>query len=376
MNARMPSVVVLAALAACSARAASPGEGAAPPPTRPAAAEPPAAPPSKDRASDRARERMHDPSTIVRCAGEYWVFSTGTGIQSWRSKDLIAWTPGPRVFAAAPAWVREFLPGHRGHFWAPDVILLDGRYLLYYSVSTWGKNTSAIALAVTPALDPADPRFGWKDAGIVIRSSPADDFNAIDPSVVLDADNRLWLAFGSFWSGIKLVELDRASGLRAAPGGPVHALAAHREIEAPCIVARGGEYYLFVNWGLCCRGVRSTYVIVVGRSPDITGPYLDRAGRDLRDDGGSLFLDRADRFIGPGHAGVLQAQGSTYLSYHFYDASRDGLPSLAVRTLSWDADGWPVAGPMISPPAATPAAPAAPENPAPTSGRSSEDPRP
>ena len=41
-----------------------------------------------------------------------------------------------------------------------DVIFHDGRFLLYYSVSAFGKNTSAIALASNPTLDPADPKGG------------------------------------------------------------------------------------------------------------------------------------------------------------------------------------------------------------------------
>lgn len=94
----------------------------------------------------RRNVRVHDPSTIVKCKNEYWFFATGRGINSYRSTDLVQWQRGPRVFDDPPAWVKEVVPTQRGHFWAPDVFLHDGRYLVYYSASKFGANTSAIAL--------------------------------------------------------------------------------------------------------------------------------------------------------------------------------------------------------------------------------------
>lgn len=304
-------------------------------------------------AGGRGRPRpVHDPSTIVKHKGEYWVFATGRGVVSLRSKDLVAWEFGPPVFAEPPKWVADVVPGHRGYFWAPDVIRHDGRYLLYYSVSAFGKNTSAIALASNPTLDPADPEYKWTDHGIVIRSGPKDDYNAIDPCVVRGPEDTLWMAFGSFWSGIKLVQLDPKTGLRLAPDSPVHALAHKEQIEAVALYRHGGYFYQLVNWGWCCRGVRSTYNIRVGRSRDVTGPYLDRDGRDLRQGGGSLLLGTEGRFIGPGHAGVFQDGDRYLLSYHFYDGERGGRARLAIRPLEWDRDGWPqVAGKPVTPPA-------------------------
>ena len=224
---------------------------------------------------------VHDPSTIVQCKDEYWVFATGRGIVSRHSTNLIHWTAGPPVFTNIPSWTTNAVPGNHGHFWAPDVIHLRNRYLLYYAVSTWGKNTSAIGLATNPTLDPADPGYAWMDQGPVIQTTATDDCNAIDPAITLDADGRLWLAFGSFWTGIKLVELDPATGKRLDPNSPIHSLARHDMIEASYIYRRGGYYYLFVNWGKCCRGVKSTYNIRVGRSRKITGPYLDKKGVDM-----------------------------------------------------------------------------------------------
>lgn len=293
---------------------------------------------------------VHDPSTIVKHGDTYWLFATGRGVMSLKSKDLVKWEPGPAVFDAPPKWVADVVPGNRGHFWAPDVIRHSDKYLVYYSVSTFGKNTSAIALASNPTLDPADPKYKWTDHGMVIRSGPTDNFNAIDPQITRDVDGTLWMAFGSFWSGIKLVELDPKTGLRIKEDSPIHALANKEQIEAVALHRHGEFYYQFVNWGWCCRGVRSTYNMRVGRSKEIAGPYLDKDGVDLLKGGGTLLLETDGRFIGPGHAGILTDGDRYLLSYHFYDKDGNGRAALAIRVLEWDANGWPkVTGKPITP---------------------------
>src|SRR5262245_6459739 len=91
--------------------------------------------------------RAHDPSRILKDGDAYYVFATGRGITTKSSLDLHAWKDGPGVFAAAPAWTREVVPRFRGSYWAPDVLKVGDRYLLYYSVSTFGSQRSAIGLA-------------------------------------------------------------------------------------------------------------------------------------------------------------------------------------------------------------------------------------
>ena len=242
--------------------------------------------------------RAHDPSAVVRCRDEYWVFYTGPGIPCCHSKDLKKWERGPSVFTNAPGWTAQAVPANRWiHYWAPDVIHLGNRYLLYYSVSSFGKNRSAIGLATNPTLDPANPKFQWTDQGIVVQSTNTDNFNTIDPAVSQDADGNLWLAFGSFWGGIKLIQLDPATGKRMATRSPLYSLAFNDAIEASYIYRHDGFYYLFVNWGRCCRGTNSTYEVRVGRSQKITGPYLDKDGTDLMAGGGSLFLATDGPFI-------------------------------------------------------------------------------
>jgi len=286
--------------------------------------------------------RVHDPSAIIKCKDQYWIFYTGRGIPSYHSRDMIKWEHGPAVFTNAPAWTAGAVPRNRWmHYWAPDIIHPGDRYLLYYAVSSFGRNDSAIGLATNPTLDPADPEYKWSDQGIVVRSAAQDNFNAIDPAACSDAQGRLWLAFGSFWSGIKLIQLDAQTGKRISTNSPIYSLAFNDSIEASYLCHHADYYYLFVNWGLCCRGTNSTYEIRVGRSREITGPYLDRDGVDLVTGGGSPFLSTTGPFIGPGQSGTYSENGADWFSCHFYDGQQGGLSKLAILPLNWDTNGWP-----------------------------------
>lgn len=292
----------------------------------------------------------HDPA-IVRQGDSYYVFTTsqareGEGLIHIRvSKDLETWARAPSVFAEMPAWVKEAVPGARG-IWAPDVFFAKGEYRIYYSVSTFRKNRSAIGLVTTPSLE----KPVWTDRGQVIASGQGDDFNAIDPNVFADEKGRQWLAFGSFWSGIKLVRLDSATGLRAAGDNTVHSIARRPSpgaVEAPFVIRRGGFYYLFASYDFCCRGAASTYYTVVGRSKDSKGPYVDREGTKLTEGGGTRVLhadlDPSKRFVGPGHVAILREPKQDYIVYHAYDTHANGTPTLRIQPLGWTGDGWPVA---------------------------------
>jgi len=284
---------------------------------------------------------IHDPSTVVKCDGQWWVFGTGFGILSRFSDDLRTWQSGPPVFTNAPSWRTNIAPRHNGRFWAPDVIRVADRYLLYYSVSSWGSRESAIGLATNATLNPRSPGYGWQDGGIVVRTTSSDNHNAIDPAACLDSDGRLWLAFGSYWSGIKLIELNPLTGLRLATNSPIHSLAWHDSIEAACLFRHADQYYLFVNWGQCCRGTNSTYEIRMGRSRAVTGPYLDQEGNDMMRGGGTPFLKTFGDYVGPGHAGILHAGDTDYLSYHFYDRRQRGRSMLDLLPISWGTNAWP-----------------------------------
>ncbi|MGV3533038.1 MAG: arabinan endo-1,5-alpha-L-arabinosidase [Chthoniobacteraceae bacterium] len=293
----------------------------------------------------RDPEKVHDPSKIVTIGGVRRFFSTGGGVSLFRENADGKWLPEGRIFAERqfPKWHEELVPGNRGHLWAPDVVQIGDRFFVYYSVSTFGKNISAIGLAVGKSLDPASPDWHWEDRGPVLTSRREDRFNAIDPDLFRDAagDGSLWMTFGSFWDGIHLVELDRVTGQRLDPAKPPVRLVYAPEIEAPFLHRRGEYYYLFVNWGKCCRGVDSTYEIRVGRSLSIEGPYLDQGGTDMRKGGGTLILESEGRWIGPGHPSIHEEGGSEMLVHHCYDRELGGRSRLRMLPLKWDEQGWP-----------------------------------
>ncbi len=282
----------------------------------------------------------HDP-VIIKTDGGYYRFATGPGIPIGCSKDLIAWTDCGRVFSQLPVSVYKSVPQVQD-LWAPDILFLNNKYYLYYSASTFGSNHSAIALATNTTLDALDKNYKWVDEGVVIESRANNAYNTIDPNVIVDHTGALWLTFGSYWTGIKQLQLDPATG-KAQADARLTALAARNStaIEAPFMTFKDGYYYLFVSFDQCCQGVKSTYHIRVGRSKSVNGPFVDRDGTALLKGGGTLVLQGKTTWRGPGHNAVL-VEGDTYwLVYHAYDVKSNGAPLLHIETLTWDADGWP-----------------------------------
>jgi arabinan endo-1,5-alpha-L-arabinosidase len=289
----------------------------------------------------------HDP-VIAREGPFYYLFSTGQGIPVKRSRDLVTWEFLHPVFSARPSWLVEELPSATGDFWAPDVSFHGGTWYLYYCASSFGINRSRIAFATNTTLDPSRPDFKWIDHGGVIASDPGDDWNAIDPALTVDEAGKWHLTFGSFWTGIKQVDLDPGTGKPFAERPALSTLAQrpgvpNDPVEAPFISGHGGFWYLWVSFDYCCRGAQSDYKIAVGRSRQITGPYLDRDGREMREGGGTVVLQGYGDVHGPGHCSVLRDGEKDFLVHHAYDGRRGGVAVLQVRPLAWE-DDWPVAG--------------------------------
>ncbi|WP_111640943.1 arabinan endo-1,5-alpha-L-arabinosidase [Marinimicrobium alkaliphilum] len=295
----------------------------------------------------------HDP-VMAKEGDTFYLYSTGPGITFYMSEDLENWRRGGRVFPGEPDWARDVAPEFNGHLWAPDIVERDGTWYLYYSVSAFGRNTSGIGVTTNTTLDPNHPDYEWVDQGIVVQSVPYRDmWNAIDPAVAFEEDGTPWMTFGSFWGGMKLVKLDdnmidlaepqewhtiakreRSILIDDAQAGPA-------EIEGPFIYQKGDYYYLFISIGLCCRGEDSTYRMKVGRSQDIRGPYLDRDGVDMNQEGGTLVLGPNDEYYGVGHNSAYTFDGVDYLVFHAYEAADNGRQKLKIAEMQWQ-DGWPV----------------------------------
>lgn len=287
----------------------------------------------------------HDPANIIKEGNRYWMFTTGAGIYAAYSDDMFSWHSAPKtVFPVGtwPEWINQAVPGFEGFFWAPEVIYMNGKYYMYYSCSTFGSPKSAIGVATSPTLDQNSPAYHWTDLGMVVSSSVQTDINAIDPAILKDDDGRVYMSYGSFSGGIGVLELDPETGLRKEGAAIKHVAGGNRASwEAPYIFKEGGYYYLIVNRGFCCRDVNSTYFMVMGRSTNINGPYLDKAGIDLRSGGGTRILSTSGRHIGPGHFGLMRENGINYVSMHYYDKEDNGYPKLDIAQLGFGADGWP-----------------------------------
>lgn len=290
--------------------------------------------------------RIHDP-VIASENNMYYVFSTGSRIPFLCSTDKVTWEFCGRVFENNPDWTREINPD-LSDMWAPDISYFNDRWHLYYSVSTFGSQNSAIGLATNATLNPESPDFEWVDQGEVLRSYPGNPWNAIDPNLVLDENSEPWLAWGSFWNGIWMRKLSTSTGKFAADDSTIYNLADRSQgpdhnpaIEAPFIIHHNGKWYLFVSFDQCCQGINSTYNVRVGRSDSLTGPYVDRDGVPLTEGGGTLILSAYGQWKGPGHNGILVEDGVFWMVYHAYDSKQIGIPKLRIESIAWDADGWP-----------------------------------
>ena len=301
---------------------------------------------------------VHDP-VMIRQDSTYYLFCTGNGIAVWSSPDLQNWKKEKPVFDTLP-WAVKAIRGFRNHIWAPDISFHNGLYYLYYSVSAFGKNTSGIGVATNKTLHPGSADYKWTDHGKLIQSVPGrDKWNAIDPNLVVDANNIPWLAFGSFWEGIKLARLNADMISLARPeewytiaSRPRNFLlpdsvAGDAAIEAPFIFRKDNFYYLFVSFDYCCRGEKSTYKMMVGRSEKVQGPYVDRDGVPLNIGGGSLLMEGDKNWNGVGHNAVVHFNGTDYLVFHAYDAADKGRSKLRIEKLSWPG-GWPALAPGLA----------------------------
>ena len=323
---------------------------------------------------------VHDP-VMIKQNDTYYIFHTGKGIPVKASKDMKTWKEEKPVFGTPPSWILKTIPKFDGSIWAPDIIYRNGIYYLYYSVSAFGRNNSAIGVATNETLIPTDPKFKWVDHGIVVQSVAGRDlWNAIDPNVAMDDSGNPWMVFGSFWMGMKLVNLrpdmisivtdstqewstvaarernwkvdERDAGDAANPELDYKTLYTpellamnksmkNGSLEAPFIFKRNGYYYLFVSWDRCCRGLDSSYKIVVGRSKNIRGPYVDKEGNKMIHGGGTLVAQGNDEWAAVGHQAAYTLDGKDYLIFHAYDKRDNGKPKLRIKEIQWGDDLWP-----------------------------------
>lgn len=307
---------------------------------------------------------VHDPSLVRRSDGTYVVFTTdlpflhkSASLAQRCSSDLITWRSCGDAFAALPGWVQHEFPQVHG-LWAPDISYFHGTYHLYYAASVFGTQNSAIGLATNVILDPSSPQYQWVDHGIVLRSHPGGDFNAIDPNILIepatDKSGRphIWLSYGSFWSGLYQQEIDPDTGQLLSGGVRYHLAQQPRSrnsaIEGAAMAHHNGWYYLFASVGICCDIPieKDTYQEIVGRSRSPHGLFLDERGSRLLKGAGTVLLRSDPAWLAPGGGSLWQSpdEQQTLIAFHALHRSENGALDLWVMRVTWQND-WPVLSP-------------------------------
>lgn len=287
---------------------------------------------------------LADP-TVIRSGDFFYAYGTEDNwgaeggyklVPVIRSSNLVDWEFASNAFQLKPSWKEA------GGIWAPCVAMVDGKYHLYYSFSTWGDPNPGIGLAI--ADKPTGP---FSDQGKLFLSEEIGVANSIDPFFI-ETDEGKFLFWGSF-HGIYAVGLSEDG--RQVKGEKK--LIAHSHLEAPYVYKKDDYYYFFGSAGSCCEGAASTYHVIVGRSSSLMGPYLDKNGNDLaKENYGELLIKGNTEdygFAGPGHNAeiITDDEGSHWFLYHAIPKNNPRLAngtnrrSLLLDRLSWE-DGWPV----------------------------------
>ncbi|KAK4448758.1 putative arabinan endo-1,5-alpha-L-arabinosidase A [Podospora aff. communis PSN243] len=285
----------------------------------------------------------HDPSVIIR-NGTYFRFSTGGRIAIHTAPSIA----GPWTYKG-PLLPKGSMINLRGNqdLWAPDVAEVNGSYYCYYSVSTFGSQTSAIGLATSPDLET------WTDLGSTgIESDPSKPYNAIDANLI-DINGTKLLTFGSFWNGLYQTQMQShpTSILPSSRPYQVSYNRADTAMEGPTVFRNGAYYYLFYSKGSCCGYDRNRpaagkeYKIMVCRSTSPTGGFVDKARNACTNGGGTVVLESHNDVYGPGGQCVFEdpVQGPI-LAYHYVDRRvgyADGQKRFGWNKMDFSS-GWPV----------------------------------
>lgn len=278
-----------------------------------------------------------DPTVIRAKDGLFYAFSTMRhgNVPVYRSEDMVNWEYLGGAFEKGE--VPRFVP--RAAIWAPDINYIEGKYVLYFSMSTWGGEWAAgIGRAVADK-----PEGPYKEAKFLFDSKQIGVQNSIDP-VVYQEDGRKYLIWGSF-RGIYLTELTD-DGLELIDPSNLLRIAGNA-YEGTYIHKRKGYYYLFASIGTCCDGVKSTYQTVVGRSKSLFGPYVDKQGRKMLDNRHEVLLSGDNDVKGSGHDSqiITDDKGQDWIYYHGFDVNEANAGrKMYLDRVNWDKDGWPTIG--------------------------------
>ena len=323
---------------------------------------------------DKDDWHIHDPSRVIITTTGQFISVTGKaqedgykcGLETWyRASPKDNWKPHECLFVDKPDWISKFVPTNDGAFWAPEFI--DHERILYSVASNFddgGPSCTALAIAKKE-----QGKIIWEDSGMPLTCTTGKptktkngeiEVEAIDPAYIFSPSGKAYLITGGgliHGTEVNPENFQPLSGNWFSTDDPNWKTLArgpitdeeeegigdgHEWVEAPYVYYREGFYYLFVNWGACCRGAESDYNIRVGRSKKPLGPFLDKKGINMADGGGSLVLESEGTKRGPGHAGIWTNKNEqNILGFHYYDAKRDGISLYDERQIVWK-NNWPI----------------------------------
>ena len=312
---------------------------------------------STNPVSSSFADTFADPSIIQGRDGWWYAYATSDPLVAGgpfglmhiaKTKDFASWTYVGTVFddRTKPSWADT-----GSFFWAPDIRFVDGRYVMYFTVTNTKANPGddpTIGVATAPT--PAGP---WTATdGPVVAPRPSGDgrfFGTIDPAHLRTPDGKQYLYFGGFFGGLWVTELS-ADGLHEV-GEPTQVAHGDR-YEGSYVVRKNGWYYLMGSSSNCCAGPTTGYTVFAGRSKSPLGPFLDADGHsmlDSRTGGTTVITQNGNRWIGPGHHALMtDTAGQDYIVYHAIDRNVPWLTDpfginrrpMLIDRLDW-IDGWP-----------------------------------
>ena len=280
------------------------------------------------------RRSVPDPTIIRAQDGYFYLYGTEDirNTPIFRSANLVRWLYVGTAFtdATRPSMVPN------GGIWAPDINCIGGKYVMYYSKSEWGK-TWECGIGVATADKPEGP---FTDHGKLFISSEIGVQNSIDPFFI-EEDGHNYLFWGSF-HGIYGIELSE-DGLSLREGAEKKQIAGTL-IEGTYIIKHDGYFYLIGSAGTCCNGAGSTYHLMMARSNELFGPYVNKKGAEALYNGFSTLLVGSNDVIAPGHNAefVQDDAGQYWILYHGYEATEpDRGRVVFLDKVDWGDDGWP-----------------------------------
>ena len=289
----------------------------------------------------------HDPD-IIRYEDGYALATTDNHMLMQFSEDALNWKNGEPAMPEFSQWLYKYAP-NMIDIWAPDIHYIGGEYRMYYCGSEMGIRSSGMGFMSSKEIDPTKPGYGWTDQGEVIHTVKSDSYNAIDAAVLKDLDGKVWMAFGSWGTGIHILELDESTG-KVKDGAKMQNIANRggAGVEGASLIEHNGKYFLFTAWDNCCKKgadlENNSYKTTVGRSNRIDGGYVDRSGKALLDGGGTILLSRYGRYYGPAGGEAFEDINRQRFVNHYYDKNDGGNSYIQVRDIVWTEDNWPELG--------------------------------